>query len=124
MKNMNHILLVFDNIKDLNHLELNLTRNGFEIQKAPTLNDAINKAKEKAPDLIVINTKDADKDVEAFRKHVNMKYVKKTVSPGLVELEDYLTIQTREHVVIKGLSRNTTYRDKEIIFLISQKKLN
>lgn len=117
MKNMNRILLVFDNVKELNLLELNLTRNGFEIQKAPSLKEAIGKAKEVLPDLIVINTKDVEKDVESFSKQVNMKYVKKTVSPGLVELEDYLTMQTGEHVVIKGLSRYTTYRNKEIIFL-------
>lgn len=124
MKSMNRILLVFDNTKELELLELNLTRNGFEIQKAGSLKDAISKAQHNAPDLIVINTSDAEKDVEAFSKQVNMKYVKKTVLPSLVELEDYLTIQTREHVVIKGLSRNKTYRDKEFLFLISQRKLN
>lgn len=124
MKSMNRILLVFENTKDLELLELNLTRNGFEIQKSGTLKDAITKIKNAVPDLIVINTTDAEKDIEAFSKQANMKYIKKTVSPSLVELEDYLTIQTREHVVIKGLSRNKAYRDNEIIFLISQKKLN
>ncbi|MFY9310668.1 MAG: hypothetical protein WAQ28_16605 [Bacteroidia bacterium] len=124
MKNMNRILLVFNNTKDLELLELNLTRNGFEIQKSGSLNDALAKAQKSPPDLIVINTSDAEKDVETFGKQVNMKYVKKTVLPSLLELEDYLTIQTREHVVIKGLSRNKTYRDKEFLFLISQRKLS
>ena len=121
---MNRILLVFNNTKDLELLELNLTRNGFEIQKSGSLNDALAKAQKSPPDLIVINTSDAEKDVETFGKQVNMKYVKKTVLPSLLELEDYLTIQTREHVVIKGLSRNKTYRDKEFLFLISQRKLS
>ncbi len=124
MKSMNRILLVFENTKDLDLLELNLTRNGFEILRSGTLKDAITKVNDVVPDLIVINTTDVEKDVEAFGKQVNMKYVKKTVSPSLIELEDYLTIQTREHVVIKGLSRNKAYRDNEIIFLISQKKLS
>ncbi len=124
MKAMSRILFVFDNIKELNLLELNLTRNGFEIAISSSLNDALIKAKKMLPDLIVINTLDPEKDIELFGKQVDMKYVKKTLLPSMIELEDYLNIQTREHVVIKGLSRNKTYRDNEIIFLISQRKLN
>jgi PleD family two-component response regulator len=124
MKNTNRILLVFDNAQELDLLELNLTRNGFQTAKSSSLKHALSEAKNVLPDLIVINTADAEKDIEAFSKQVNMKYVKKTVLPGLAELKDYLTIQTPEHIIIKGLSRSKTYRDHEIIFFVSQKKLN
>ena len=121
---MNRILLIFDNTNDLETLELKLKRNGFEIQKSKTLRDAITKIEDIVPDLIVINTRDAEKNIEALSRKANLNYVKRTVLPGHVKLQDYLTIQTREHVIIKGLSHNKAYRGNEIIFLFLQKKTN
>lgn len=75
------------------------------------------------PDLIVINTLDAEKEVELFSKQIKMKYLRKALLPSLIELEDYLNIQTREHLVIRELLRNKKYRNDEIVFFISQKEL-
>lgn len=124
MKKIRHILLVFDNAQELDALELNLVRNGFETTKSYSLQDAVSKAQTKTPDLIVISTSNVQEEIEDFSKQAKMKYVKKTVLPSLVKLNDYLDIQTPEYVVIRGLSRSTEYRDNEIIFFVSQKKLN
>lgn len=124
MKKIKHILLVFDNAQELEVLELNLIRNGFETTKSYSLQDAVSKTQTKTPDLIVISTSNVQKEIEDFSKQANMKYVKKTVLPSLVKLNDYLDIQTPEYVVIRGLSRSKEYRDNEIIFFVSAKKLN
>lgn len=120
---MNRILLVFDDIKELEHISVNLTRNGFKILKSSSLNDALTKTEGPMPDLIVINTLDAEKEVELFSKQIKMKYLRKALLPSLIELEDYLNIQTREHLVIRELLRNKKYRNDEIVFFISQKEL-
>lgn len=120
---MNRILLVFDDIKELEHIEVNLTRNGFKILKSSSLKDALTKTEGSMPDLIVVNTLDAEKEVELFSKKVKMKYLRKALLPSLIELEDYLKIQTREHLVIRELLRNKKYRNNEIVFFISQKEL-
>ncbi|MES2397412.1 MAG: hypothetical protein V4549_15490 [Bacteroidota bacterium] len=120
---MNRILLVFDDIKELEHIEVNLTRNGFKILKSSSLKDALTKTEGTMPDLIVVNTLDAEKEVELFSKQVKMKYLRKVLLPSLIELEDYLNIQTREHLVIRELLRNKKYRNNEIVFFISQKEL-
>lgn len=121
MKSTDRILLVFDNKKELDLIELNLTRNGFRILKCSNLSEALTTSKEEVPDLIVVNTSAAEKDVEGFSKTVKMKYLKKTLIPSLVKLEDYLNLQTREHIVIRELLRNQLYRKNEIVFFISQK---
>ncbi len=120
---MNRILLVFEDLKELEHIEVNLTRNGFKILKSSSLKEALTKAEGTMPDLIVVNTLDAEKEVKLFSKQVKMKYLRKALLPSLVELEDYLNIQTREHLVIRELLRNKKYRNNEIIFLISKKEL-
>jgi PleD family two-component response regulator len=120
---MNRILLVFDDIKELEHIEVNLTRNGFKILKSSSLKDALTKTEGTMPDLIVVNTLDAEKEVELFSKQVKMKYLRKVLLPSLIELKDYLNIQTREHLVIRELLRNKKYRNNEIVFFISQKEL-
>ncbi|MDP1745339.1 MAG: hypothetical protein Q8L90_07175 [Bacteroidota bacterium] len=120
---MNRILLVFDDIKELEHIEVNLTRNGFKILKSSSLKDALTKTEGTMPDLIVVNTLDAEKEVELFCKQIKMKYLRKVLLPSLIELEDYLNIQTREHLVIRELLRNKKYRNNEIVFFISQKEL-
>ncbi|MES2286433.1 MAG: hypothetical protein V4547_12155 [Bacteroidota bacterium] len=120
---MNRILLVFEDIKELEHIEVNLIRNGFKILKSSNLKDALTEAEGTMPDLIVVNTLDAEKEVELFSKQVKMKYLRKALLPSLVELEDYLNIQTREHLVIRELLRNKKYRNNEIIFFISKKEL-
>ena len=120
---MNRILLVFDDIKELENIEVNLTRNGFKILKSSSLKDALTKTEGTMPDLIVVNTLDAEKEVELFSKKVKMKYLRKALLPSLIELEDYLKIQTREHLVIRELLRNKKYRNNEIVFFISQKEL-
>lgn len=120
---MNRILLVFDDIKELEHIEVNLTRNGFKILKSSNLKDALTKTEVTMPDLIVVNTLDAEKEVELFSKQIKMKYLRKVLLPSLIELEDYLNIQTREHLVVRELLRNKKYRNNEIAFFISQKEL-
>lgn len=120
---MNRILLVFDDIKELEHIEVNLSRNGFKILKSSSLKDALIKTEGTMPDLIVVNTLDAEKEVELFSKQIKMQYMRKALLPSLIELEDYLNIQTREHLVIRELSRNKKYRNNEIVFFISKKEL-
>jgi hypothetical protein len=124
MKNANRILLIIENIKELDILESNLTQNVFQIVKSLNLKEALVKVKEANPHLIVVNTKDTEEDIELFSKEVKMKYVKKTVLPSRLALEDYISIQTLEHLVIRGLARSKKYRDKKAIFFISQKNLN
>ena len=75
------------------------------------------------PDLIVVNTLNAEKEVELFGKQIKREYLRKALLPSLIELEDYLKIQTREHLVIRELLRYKKYRNNEIIFFISQKEL-
>ncbi len=117
---MNRILLIIENIKELGVLETNLTQNGFEIIKSPNLKDALIKLKEVAPNLIVINTADTEEAIEQFNKEVKKKYLKKTVLPSVIALEDYLAFQTLEHLVIKGLSETKKHRDKKTVFFISK----
>jgi response regulator RpfG family c-di-GMP phosphodiesterase len=123
MNKTNHtILLVFDSIKELELIETNLIRNGFQILKSENLDDALTKVKNVIPDLIVVNTANTEKDVEAFSKQVKMKYLKKVILPRALGLEDYLTIKTSEHLVIRSLMLNKVYRNNKIAFFISQNK--
>lgn len=121
MEETNKILLVFDNVKELDLLEKNLTRNGFEIFKSSNLKDALDKAKKRNPDLIVVNTSNAEQEIEQFGSTAEQKYAKRVLLPGGIALEDYLTLQTCEHVVIKGLARNKIWRDKKTFFLFHSK---
>lgn len=116
-RNMNHILLVFDDIKELDHIEVNMIRNGFNILKSLSLKDALTKTKEITPDLIIVNTSDAEKEIELFSKQLKMKYLKKTLLQGSIGLEDYLNMQTREHIVIRSLTRNKEVRNNDLYFL-------
>jgi len=123
MKKAKHlILLVFDSTKELEPIETNLMRNGFQISKSEDLKDALKKAENAIPDLIVVNTINTEKDVEAFSKQVKMKYLRKVILPSAIELEDYLNIETSEHLVIRSLMLNKIYRNNKIVFFISQQE--
>ncbi len=122
MKKNNHILLVFDNIKELALVENNLVENGFEVLKSENLKEALTTAQSTIPALIVVNTLNAENDIEIFGKQVKMKYLKKVILPSSIDLEDYLTVETREHLVINTLMRNKIHRDNKVVFFISQKK--
>ncbi|MES2592491.1 MAG: hypothetical protein V4608_11445 [Bacteroidota bacterium] len=120
---MNRILLVFDQIDEIEHVAVNLTRNGFQILKSSSLQEALSKAKDTAPDLIVVTTSDPENEQELFGEQIKMKYFKKAVLPGLIKLEDYLNLQTSEHLVVKSLLQNKTYSDNEFVFLFQRRNI-
>ncbi len=120
MKTIQNVLLVFDNAKELESAAIDLSRNGFETMKSGNLSDALNKVKNANPDLIVIKTSDAEKDIEQFRNHLKIGYFKKTLCPGVIRLDDYLHLQTTEHIIMRGLSNKNAANNK-VVFYFSGK---
>ncbi len=98
---MKSVLLVFDDQKELEFIETNLIENGFQVFKAENLRDAISIAEKKLPDLIVVNTFDAESSIRLFSKQIKTERLKNTVLLSLIELEDYLKTDFTEHIVVK-----------------------
>lgn len=116
MKEIKNILLVLDDAED-SGVEENLVRNGFDILKTSSVNEAISTINKILPDLVVVPASDVAIGEELLKKQKGSNYLKRVVKPGLVKLKDYLDIQTPEHIIIRGLSRSKRYRENEIVFL-------
>ncbi len=120
---MNRILLVSDNSNGFEQIERELSWNGIQSIKYNSLKDAFNKAKSSAPDLIVVNTLDTEQEIGVFSTKIKMKYHRRKLITGFIGLEDYLKMQTPEHIVIRGLLRNKEQISNEVVFFISQNAL-
>ena len=102
MKNMKSVLLVFDDSKELEFIEANLSENGFEIFKSDNLKNALTLAEEVIPNLIVVNTFDSESTLHAFSEQIKTEALKDVSLLSLIELENYLkTSFGKEHFVVK-----------------------
>lgn len=101
MKSMKSVLLVFDDSKELDFIEANLSENGFTIFSSSNLKDAILKAEKVIPNLIVVNTLDSESAIQLFSNQIKTERLKNTTLLSLIELEDYLKVSTTEHFVVK-----------------------
>ena len=101
MKNMQSVLLVFDDSKELEFIEANLIENGFKILKTDNLKEALIIAERTIPDLIVVNTFNSEFDLQLFTKQIKTERLKNVSLLSLIELEDYLKSSSKEHFVIK-----------------------
>jgi CheY-like chemotaxis protein len=124
MKNINHILLVYNNLEELESIELNLNRNGFATQKSHNMKDAIQKIKKTLPDIVVISDTQLQSDIDFFEKEATKIYTQKKLIPSFLKLTDYINIETFEHIVLRELARNKKLRNNETLFLISHSKKN
>lgn len=115
MKEIKNILLVLGDAEE-SEVEKNLVRNGFNIEKSASLNEAISTIERLHPDLVVVSASEVVGE-ELLKKQKSSNYLKRVVKPGLLKLKDCLDIQTPEHIIIRGLSRSKTYRENEIVFL-------
>ncbi len=120
---MMRILFVSDNTKWFELIEKELTWNGFQSIKSPNLKDALKKAKGIVPDLIVVNTVDTEQEIGVFCTKIKMKYHRRKLITGFIGLDDYLKMETPEHIVIRGLSHNIEHISNEIVFFLSQNTL-
>ena len=98
---MKRVLLVFDDQKELEFIESNLTENGFQIFKSDNLKEALTMAEKKLPELIVVNTLDTEIDLQTFCKKVKTERLKDVSILSLIELEDYLNTSSKEHFIVK-----------------------
>ena len=100
---MKSVLLVFDDSKELEFIEANLSENGFKIFKADNLTDALILAKEIIPNLIVVNTFDSEVNLQLYSEQIKAEKRLKNVSLlSLIELENYLrTSFGKEHFVVR-----------------------
>ena len=102
MKNMKSVLLVFDDSKELEFIEANLSENGFKIFKSDNLKNALILAEEVVPNLIVVNTFDSESTLHAFSEQIKTEALKDVSLLSLIELENYLkTSFGKEHFVVK-----------------------
>ena len=98
---MESVLLVFDDQKELEFIEDNLVENGYHVFKSENLESALILAKNKLPDLIVVNAFDREADLDSFSSQIKTERLKNVSLLGLIELEDYLKASTREYFVVK-----------------------
>lgn len=101
MKNMKSVLLVFDDSKELDFIEANLSENGFTVFTSNNLKDALLKAEKVIPNLIVVNTTDSESAIHSFSSQIKTERLKNTTLLSLIELEDYLKVSTTEHFIVK-----------------------
>lgn len=100
---MQSVLLIFENSKELEFTEYNLSESGFQVFKALNLKDGLTLAKEIVPDLIVVNTADTSISLLQFNKQLKGLQLKDTLLLCLTELEDYLFASSTKYLVIKPL---------------------
>ena len=98
---MKKVLLIFDNPQELEFIEYNLSENGFRVFTAVNLEDALKKAEEIIPDLIVLNTLDTQQEKVRFSSLLKAKQLDNVLLLCLTELEDYLNASSKKHLVIK-----------------------
>ena len=101
MENMKSVLLVFDDSKELEFIEANLTESGYEVFTSYNLKEALILAKKTIPDLIVVNTFDSESSIQLFSQQIKTEELKNTSLLSLIELEDYLKFFSTEHFVVK-----------------------
>lgn len=101
MNSMRSVLLVFDDEKELNFIEANLVENGFQVYCANSLKEALTSAEKRIPNLIVINTLDAESAIATFSEQIKTERLRSTALLSLIELEDYLKIEGKEHFVVR-----------------------
>ena len=102
MQNMKSVLLIFEDPKELDFIEANLSENGFEIFRSQNLKEALISAEKNIPDLIVVNTFDSESAIQLFSKQIKTERLKKVKLLSLIELENYLKISFgKEHLVVK-----------------------
>lgn len=101
MKNMDSVLLVFDDTRELDFIEANLSENGFRVIKSDNLKDALILAEKTFPNLIVVNTFDSESAILLFSSQIKTEPLKDTILLSLIELEDYLKVSSTEHFVVK-----------------------
>ncbi len=98
---MKSVLLVFDDQKELEFIEVNLIENDFHVFKTNNLKDALVLAEKKLPELIVVNTLDRELNLRLFSTQIKMGQLKNITLLSLIELEDYLKTDFTEHIVVK-----------------------
>lgn len=98
---MKSVLLVFDDSKELDFIEANLSENGFTVFTSNNLKDALLKAEKVIPNLIVVNTTDSESAIHSFSSQIKTERLKNTTLLSLIELEDYLKVSTTEHFIVK-----------------------
>lgn len=100
---MKKVLLVFDDPKVSEFMEMNLAENNFQIFKASELKEAILIAEKVIPELIVINTFDIPVDLHNFTKQVKTDRLKKVSILALVDLENYLNTPHKKDLFVKPI---------------------
>ncbi len=99
---MKSVLLVFNDSRELEFIEENLTENGFQVYKSENLKEAFINAEKTIPNLIVINTLDSELAIQLFSRQIKTEKLKATTLLSLIELENYLkTSFGKEHLVVK-----------------------
>ena len=101
MQDMKSVLLIFEDPKELDFIEANLSENGFQVFTSNNLKDGLINAERNIPNLIVVNTFDSEKTIHLFSKQIKTQQLKNVVLLSLIELEDYLKASSVEHLVIK-----------------------
>ena len=102
MKNMKSVLLVFDDSKELEFIEANLSENGFKIFKSDNLKSALALAEYVIPNLIVVNTFDTALNLESFSQQLKTDKLKNVSLLSLIELENYLKASFgKDHFVVR-----------------------
>ena len=101
MQDMKSVLLVFDDSKELEFIEENLSENGFQVFKSGNLKEALINAERTIPNLIVVNTLDSESAIQLFSKQIKTDKLKNVTLLSLIDLEDYLKFSSTEHFVVK-----------------------
>lgn len=101
MENMKSVLLVFDDTRELEFIEANLTESGYQVLTSYNLKEALTIAENNIPNLIVVNTFDSESSIQLFSQQIKTEELKNTSLLSLIELEDYLKASSVEHLVVK-----------------------
>jgi DNA-binding response OmpR family regulator len=101
MKKMKSVMLVFDDQKELEFINMNLSESGFQIYIAENLKNAVKAAEKFIPDLIVINTLDNEFDLNLFSEQVQTERLKNVSVLSLIAMEDYFTTSNKRYFIVK-----------------------
>lgn len=100
---MKSVLLVFDDQRELDFIDVNLSENGFNVFKTESLLNAIKASECVIPDLIVVNTCNNESELQMFIRQIKTERLKNVSILSLVELEYYLKASEKEFFVVKPL---------------------
>jgi len=101
MKEMEKVLLVFDESEELDFIESNLKENEFHVYRSSDLNEALIIAKNSIPDLIVVNTLNSEAEIKSFARKIKSEIQNKPTLFSLIELENYLHTENKEFFIVK-----------------------